>query len=53
MGLRFDTATLPLVKTLRKARLTVFVYTVNKPADIAKMRSLGVDGIVSDYPDRM
>jgi len=53
VGLRFDTATLPLVKTLRKARFTVFVYTVNKPADIAKMRSLGVDGIVSDYPDRI
>jgi glycerophosphoryl diester phosphodiesterase len=53
VGLRFDTATLPLVKALHKARLTVFVYTVNKPADIAKMRSLGVDGIVSDYPDRM
>jgi len=53
VGLRFDTATLPLVKTLHKARFTVFVYTVNKPADIAKMRSLGVDGIVSDYPDRI
>jgi glycerophosphoryl diester phosphodiesterase len=53
VGLRFDTATLPFVKALHKARLTVFVYTVNKPADIAKMRSLGVDGIVSDYPDRM
>ena len=53
VGLRFDTTTLPLVKALHKARLTVFVYTVNKPADIARMRALGVDGIVSDYPDRM
>jgi len=53
VGLRFDTATLPLVKTLHKARFTVFVYAVNKPADISKMRSLGVDGIVSDYPDRI
>lgn len=53
VGLRFDTATLSLVKTLHKARLTVFVYTVNKPADIARMRALGVDGIVSDYPGRI
>lgn len=53
VGLRFDTATMPLVKALHKACLTVFVYTVNKPADIAKMRSLGVDGIVSDYPERI
>lgn len=52
-GLRFGTATMPLVKALHKAHLTVFVYTVNKPADIAKMLSLGVDGIVSDYPNRM
>ena len=52
VGLRFDTATLPLVKAIHKAHLTVFVYTVNKPADIAKMRTLGVDGIVSNYPDR-
>lgn len=52
-GLRFGTATMPLVNALHKAHLTVFVYTVNKPADIAKMLSLGVDGIVSDYPDRL
>jgi len=52
VGLRFDTATLPLVKALHKARLRVFVYTVNRPADIARMRALGVDGIVSSHPDR-
>ena len=52
VGLRFDTATLPLMKALHKARLRVFVYTVNRPADIARMRALGVDGIVSNHPDR-
>ena len=53
MGLRFDTATPLLVKALHKARLTVFVYTVNKPTDIAKMRALGVEGLISNYPDRL
>ncbi len=53
VGLRFDTATRPLVKALHKARLTVFVYTVNKPADIQRMRGLGVDGLISNYPDRL
>ncbi len=53
VGLRFDTATPPLVKALHKARLPVFVYTVNKPADIRRMRSLGVDGLISNYPDRL
>ncbi|MBL8072706.1 MAG: hypothetical protein JNM35_16660, partial [Nitrospira sp.] len=31
----------------------VFVYTVNDWTDIRRMRELGVDGIVSDYPDRI
>ncbi len=53
VGLRFDSAAPPLVQALHKARLMVFVYTVNKPADIARMRGLDVDGIVSDFPDRI
>jgi glycerophosphoryl diester phosphodiesterase len=53
VGLRVDMATLPLVKAFRKARLPVFVYTVNKAADIRKMRDLGVDGLISNYPDRL
>lgn len=53
VGLRFDTATPPLMRAFHKARLTVFVYTVNKSADIARMRTLDVDGIVLDFPDRI
>ena len=53
VGLRFDTATKPLVTRLHKARLTVVVYTANKPKDIQRMRAVGVDGIVSDFPDRI
>jgi glycerophosphoryl diester phosphodiesterase len=53
VGLRFTTATKSLVKALRKAGLVVFVYTVNRPKDIQRIRALGVDGIVSDYPDRV
>ncbi len=41
------------MKAFHRARLILFVYTVNKPADMAKMRALGVDGIVSDYPGRI
>jgi glycerophosphoryl diester phosphodiesterase len=31
--------------------LAVVVWTVNKPADIARMIDIGVDGIISDRPD--
>jgi glycerophosphoryl diester phosphodiesterase len=53
VALRCDTASPTLIKALHKAGLAVFAYTVNRPPDIATMRTLGVDGIVSDYPDRL
>ena len=31
--------------------LSVVVWTVNKPADMARMIDIGVDGIISDRPD--
>ncbi len=33
--------------------LKVVVWTVNEPADIRRMMDLGVDGIISDRPDRV
>jgi len=41
---------------LREARnlgLKVVPYTVNDPADMATLIDLGVDGIITDYPDRL
>ena len=29
------------------------VWTVNEPADISRMIGMGVDGMASDYPDRV
>jgi glycerophosphoryl diester phosphodiesterase len=43
-------------ESLREAHalgLKVVVWTVNEPADIARMIEWGVDGIISDYPDRL
>lgn len=31
----------------------VFVYTVDMPQDIARMQSLGVDGVFTGYPERV
>ncbi|MBH0202193.1 MAG: glycerophosphoryl diester phosphodiesterase [Nitrospira sp.] len=53
VGLRLDTTTKPLVTALHHEHLIVFVYTTNKPAEIKHMKVLGVDGIISDFPDRI
>lgn len=41
------------LREARDAGLKVVVWTVNDPRDIARMLDLGVDGIISDYPDRL
>ena len=42
-----------LVKDAHENGLVVFAYTVNDVDDINRVTSLGVDGIISDYPDRL
>jgi glycerophosphoryl diester phosphodiesterase len=51
VGLRLDTVTTSLVTALHARGLLVFTYTANTPAEIEKMKWLGVDGIISDFPD--
>lgn len=41
------------VAAARALRLRVIPWTVNEPGDIRRMLELGVDGIISDYPDRV
>jgi glycerophosphoryl diester phosphodiesterase len=42
-----------LVKAAHAASLRVNVWTVNDPGEIEVMGRLGVDGIMSDYPERV
>lgn len=42
-----------LVKQGQSMGLKVIPWTVNEEADIARMLDWGVDGIISDYPDRV
>ena len=42
-----------LVEAAHRRGYRVIVYTVNDPADIERMRQLGVDGIFTDFPDRV
>jgi glycerophosphoryl diester phosphodiesterase len=41
------------VKKAKALGLRIIPWTVNEPGDIARVLALGVDGIISDYPDRV
>ncbi len=41
------------VKDARARGLRIFVFTVDLPEDIEKMRKLGVDGVFTNYPERV
>jgi len=53
VGFNYKVVTKSLIETCREQGLTVFVYTVNEQRAIQKLKSLGVDGIISDFPDRL
>lgn len=41
------------VELAHESGFKVFTWTVNEPDDIERMREMGVDGVISDYPDRI
>ncbi len=46
-------ATRGFIDEAHRRGLRVYVYTVNEPADIARLRGWGVDGVFTDYPERV
>ena len=42
-----------LVAAARARNIDVHVWTVNKPDDMRRLIDMGVDGIITDYPDRL
>ena len=53
VGLRHDTATHRLVDAFHRENLLVCVYTADSLGDIQRALSLGVDGVISNYPERI
>lgn len=53
VGLGVGTLTPEFVRALQLDGLKVFVYTVNDPRDIGWVTSLNVDGVISDFPERI
>lgn len=41
-----------VIERIRENKFKIFTWTVNQPEDITFVKSLEVDGIISDFPDR-
>ena len=46
-------ATRGRLRRLHRRGYRVFVWTVNDREEVERVRSVGVDGIITDYPDRV
>lgn len=53
IAVRGDLVTPRLLKEARERDLQVVCWTVNHPAHMRLLAEAGVDGIISDYPDRL
>lgn len=42
-----------LIHHAHEAHIRVLAWTANDPREISRLKDMGVDGIVSDYPDRI
>lgn len=52
-GLALDSVTSGNVQALKGRGIKVFVFTVDEPDDIDRMKRLGLDGIISNFPERI
>ena len=51
LSLRFDSVTAELVEILHENGKKLYCWTVKRQEDFAKMKSLNVDGIITNYPE--
>ncbi|NIV97895.1 glycerophosphodiester phosphodiesterase, partial [Candidatus Saccharibacteria bacterium] len=42
-----------LIDTAKKQNMEVHAWTINKTEDMKRLIDMGVEGIVTDYPDRL
>jgi glycerophosphoryl diester phosphodiesterase len=48
----FELLTKERVKDLQRKKIRVIPWTVNEEKDMKKVKEMGVDGFITDYPDR-
>jgi glycerophosphoryl diester phosphodiesterase len=41
-----------IVRDLKQKKIRIIPWTINEPEDMKRMKSWGVDGIITDYPNR-
>jgi len=49
----FTTLTRENVNEIKQAGFKIYTWTVNEPNDITQMKRMGVDGIFTNYPERL
>lgn len=49
----FKSLTIENVDEIKKAGFKVYPYTINEPENIKSMKQMGVDGIITNYPERV
>ena len=42
-----------IVNKIQSNNIKVFPYTINAPKNIKRMKLMGVDAIITDYPERV
>jgi glycerophosphoryl diester phosphodiesterase len=50
---RFNRVSAKLVAQAKRNNLEVVTWTVNDPKQMKRLIKLGVDGMMSDFPDRL
>ena len=53
LNIYMNSITKELVDDTHRKNMKVFAWTVNDNEDIKRIKSMGVDGIISNYPDRL
>lgn len=53
LHVRMDLVNAGFVERVHRRGLKIFVYTVNNPLDMARLKEMGADGIFTDFPERI
>ncbi|TAF64576.1 MAG: glycerophosphodiester phosphodiesterase [Cytophagales bacterium] len=51
INLNYQYVSAKVVRKIHEQGQKIYVWTVNKPEDMRRLAAMGVDGIITDYPD--